>query len=112
MEARELLFGYAGKILRVNLTNNEITEEPLQEDFAKEWIGGKGFGTYLLYKEVGKDVEPLSPDNKLIITVGPATSSGFPTGGRYGVFFKSPLTDIYAESYSAGHFAPQLKFAG
>ena len=107
-----MLFGYAGKILRVNLTNSEITEEPLQDDFAKEWIGGKGFGTKILYDEVGPDVDPLSPENKLIFTVGPATGSGFPTGGRYGVFFKSPLTGIYAESYSAGHFAPQLKFAG
>jgi aldehyde:ferredoxin oxidoreductase len=112
LEAKELLFGYAGKILRVNLTNGDFTEEPLQEDFVKEYIGGKGFGTKILYDEVGPDVDPLSPENKLIFAVGPATGSRFPTGGRHGVFFKSPLTGIYAESYSGGHFAPQLKFAG
>jgi aldehyde:ferredoxin oxidoreductase len=101
-----------GKILRINLTNKKFKTQDLSLSLMKEYIGGKGFGTKILYDEVGKSVNPLSPENKLIFTVGPATGTLVPTSSKVGLFFKSPLTGIYAESYSSGQIAPRIKWAG
>ncbi|MEM3060933.1 MAG: aldehyde ferredoxin oxidoreductase family protein, partial [Candidatus Bathyarchaeia archaeon] len=105
-------FGYMGKILRINLTGKKIKTQRLPSSFVKEYVGGKGFGTRLLYDELDKGVNPLSPENKLIFATGPATGTIVPTSAKVGLFFKSPLTGIYAESYSSGQIAPRIKWAG
>ena len=104
--------GYAGKILRVNLTTDKTVVQELQRDMAYNFLGGSGFGTKILWDEVGPNVEPFSPDNRLIFAVVPFTATIYPTAGRYEVIGKSPLTEIYGDANSGGHFAPKLKNAG
>ena len=104
--------GYAGKLLRVNLTIGKTVVQELSRDFAYTFLGGNGFGTKILWDEVGPGVEPFSPDNRLIFAVGPLTGTIYPTAGRFEVITKSPLTGIYGDANSGGHFAPKLKQAG
>ncbi len=111
MEARDM-FGYWGKILRVNLSTGKISEETFDEKFAQRWLGTRGFGIHYLLKEIDPKVDPLSPDNKLLYTTGPLTGTTAPTGGRYMVITKSPLTGYIAMANSGGFFGAELKFAG
>ncbi|MDN5320343.1 MAG: aldehyde:ferredoxin oxidoreductase [Thermococcaceae archaeon] len=106
------MFGYIGKILRVNLTTGEIKTEELKEEDAKNFIGGRGLATKILLEEIDPKIDPFSPENKLIFATGPLTGTTAPTGGRYMVVTKSPLTGFIASSNSGGFFGPELKFAG
>ncbi|NJE13176.1 aldehyde ferredoxin oxidoreductase [Thermococcus sp. LS2] len=106
------MFGYQGKILRVNLTTGKISEEKIDEKFAKKWLGTRGFGIYYILKEMDPKVDPFSPENKLIFATGPLTGTTAPTGGRYMVITKSPLTGYIAMANSGGFFGAELKFAG
>lgn len=100
------------KALRLDLGTKEFASEVIKEDWEKTLIGGKGLGARFLLNEVNSEVEPLSPMNKLVFAVGPATGTRFPTANRYGVFFKSPLTNIFGESYSGGHVAHRMRGTG
>ncbi len=104
--------GYCGKILRVSLSDKEVKIEPLNNKMMDTFIGGKGFGAKMLYEEVKPGIDPLGPENKLMIATGPFTGTAAPTANRYGVYFKSPLTGLFGESYSGGFFAPEMKRAG
>jgi len=106
------MFAYWGKILRVNLTDGTIKEEHFDEKFAKKWLGTRGFGIYYLLKEMDPTVDPFSPENKIIYATGPLTGTTAPTGGRYMVITKSPLTGYIAMANSGGFFGAELKFAG
>ena len=106
------MFGYAGKILRVDLSTGKVRTEPLSEAVARFYIGGLGLGARILYDEVGVGVDPLSPENKLIVALGPVNGTGVPASSRFTVVFKSPLTGIFGHSYCGGYFAPELKYAG
>ncbi|BAA30116.1 aldehyde ferredoxin oxidoreductase [Pyrococcus horikoshii] len=106
------MFGYWGKILRVNLSDGTIKEETFNEEFAKKWLGTRGFGIYFLLKEMDPKIDPFSPENKLIFATGPLTGTSAPTGGRYMVITKSPLTGYIAMANSGGYFGAELKFAG
>lgn len=101
-----------GKILRVNLSDGTIKEETFNEEFAKKWLGTRGFGIYFLLKEMDPKIDPFSPENKLIFATGPLTGTSAPTGGRYMVITKSPLTGYIAMANSGGYFGAELKFAG
>ncbi|HSP48034.1 MAG TPA: aldehyde ferredoxin oxidoreductase family protein [Clostridiaceae bacterium] len=105
-------YGYQGVILRVNLTDGTITREALNLDDATKYIGGRGLGTKILSDEIDPMVEPLSVENKLIFATGPLTGTNTPTGGRYMVLTKSPLTGTIACSNSGGYWGAELKFAG
>ena len=104
--------GYAGKILRVNLTNGKITKEPTPPDLARDFIGGRGFGIYFLLKEVPKGADPLGPENKLIISSGPISGMMIPGGGKCDWTTKAPLTGGYAGSSMGGHFTAEMRYAG
>jgi aldehyde:ferredoxin oxidoreductase len=104
--------GFMGKILRVNLTTGETALEPLDMDRARAFIGGRGLGISYLLEEVNPACEPLSADNKLILMTGPLTGTSAPTGGRYMVMTKSPLTNAVTCSNSGGHFGRTLKRTG
>jgi aldehyde:ferredoxin oxidoreductase len=104
--------GWVGKVLRVDLTNESFGVEDLDEDLAKDYIGGRGLATKILYDEIDPAIEPLSPDNKLIFATGPLTGTGAIAGSRYMVITKSPLTNCIASSNSGGYFGPELKYAG
>ncbi len=100
------------KVLRVNLTNGTCTAEPLNMEWANDYLGSRGLGTKYLYEETDPKVDPLSPDNKMIMATGPLTGTMASTGGRYTVITKGPLTGAIACSNSGGYFGAELKFAG
>jgi len=104
--------GYCGKLLRVDLTAGRVATEPIDPELARKFVGGRGLGTYYLAREVDPGVDPLSPDNKLIIATGPLTGSSAPASGRYMVVTKSPLSGTVACSNSGGYWGVELKFAG
>jgi aldehyde:ferredoxin oxidoreductase len=106
------MYGYRGTILRVNLTTGEIKKEALDKDLAKKYIGGRGLAEKIFIDEVDSKVEPFAPENKLIIATGPLSGTSAPTGGRYMVVTKSPLTGTIASSNSGGKWGAELKFAG
>jgi aldehyde:ferredoxin oxidoreductase len=103
---------WAGKILRVNLTNGTCTAEPLDMRWAREYIGQRGLATKYFAAEVDPGVDPLSPDNKIIWATGPLTGTMASTGGRYSVITKGPLTGAIACSNSGGYWGAELKMAG
>src|SRR5512139_682414 len=104
--------GYGGTILRVNLTEGKITKEPTPAQLARDFIGGRGFGVYFLFKEVPKGADPLGPENKLIISTGPLSGMLAPGGGKCDWTTKSPLTGGYADASMGGHFTAEMKYAG
>jgi len=104
--------GYCGKFLRVNLTTRQIKHEVLDLSNAKKYIGGRGLATWFISQEVSPDTDALSPENKLIFATGPLTGSKVPTGGRYMVVTKSPLSGTIASSNSGGFWGAELKRAG
>ncbi|MEM2455169.1 MAG: aldehyde ferredoxin oxidoreductase N-terminal domain-containing protein, partial [Candidatus Bathyarchaeia archaeon] len=105
-------YGYAGRILRINLTKKNFVVEPLKEGLVKYFIGGRGFGVKILWDEVPAGADPLGPENKLILSVGPLTGTKVQSASRWVAQFKSPLTGIYCRSVGGGFFGAELKFAG
>ena len=105
-------YGYAGRILRINLTKNQVKIEPTEKSLIAEFLGGRGFNSKRLYDEIPKDVDPLSPQNKLMFATGPLVGTAFPLGARFNVSAKSPLTGILGDSNAGGNFAAEMKFAG
>jgi Aldehyde:ferredoxin oxidoreductase len=104
--------GWQKKILRVNLTEGSCTSEPLNMEWANEYLGQRGLATKYLVEEVDPKVDPLSPENKLIFATGPLTGTPASTGARYSVITKGALTGAIACSNSGGYFGAELKFAG
>ena len=107
-----MAFGYNGKILRVNLSKGSTSIEQPGEDFYRRYIGGRGFISYYLLRELKPKIEPLSPENKLIFATGVVT--GAPVGGcgKNSVGAKSPLTDAYGDAEVGGFWGAELKRAG
>jgi len=106
------MYGWAGKILEVDLSNEKITETKLDEKLARDFIGGRGLGVKILYDRVGPDIKPLDPENLLIFATGPLTGTLAPTSGRHCVVTKSPLTGTIFSATSGGFWGAELKFAG
>ncbi len=109
------MFGYAGKILWVNLEAGRLEERPLSKDYIEDYVGGSGIGAKILADLTGVDfgkIHPLSPANPLIFMTGPLVGSGLPATGRLAACAKSPLTGTYAESSVGGFLGAALKFAG
>ena len=106
------MFGWTGKLLRVNLTDKTIKKENLDPEDARNYIGARGLGTKMFMNEVDPKIEPFSPENKLIFMTGPLTGTFASSSGRYEVVAKAPLTGTIGASNSGGHFGPELKYAG
>jgi len=104
--------GFVGKLLIVDLTHNKISEEPLDEEIAKNYLGGAGYCSRYLFNKIDKDTDPLSPDNILMFMTGLFCGSNAPTSGRFVVCGKSPYTGLWGESNCGGFFGPELKKAG
>lgn len=103
---------WAKKLLRVNLTAGTCTDEPLNMEWADKYLGQRGLATKYFADEVDPKVDPLSPDNKLIMATGPLTGTTASTGGRYSVITKGALTGAIACSNSGGFFGNEMKNAG
>ncbi len=104
--------GYMGKILFANLTTGELKTETPDDKFYRDYIGGHGIGARVLYSRQKGGVDALGPDNILGFVTGPLTGTPHPTGSRYQVVCKSPLTGGWGDANSGGDFGPYLKFSG
>lgn len=104
--------GYSGKILRVDLTKREVRTEEPGEFIYRTYLGGAGLGAYYLLKELPKDVDPLSPDNILVLACSVITGAAVPGASRFTAAAKSPLTGGYGEAEAGGWWGPELKRAG
>ena len=103
---------YTGKWLYVDLTTGLIEPRECDTALAEQYLGGNGFGTRLLWEQIGPEVDPLSPENLLVLATGPLCGTLVPNSGRMEVIAKSPLTGIYGDANVGGFFGPELKFAG
>jgi len=104
--------GWHGQILRVNLTAGTCVAEPLNMDWAQQYLGQRGLASRYLYDEVDGKTDSLAPENKLILATGPLTGTTASTGGRWSVVTKGALSNAIAASNSGGYFGAELKFAG
>ena len=102
---------YAGKILRIDLTNRKIENEPTSS-YVQQYIGGRGVNDRILYEEVSPEVTPLSPENVIAFGCGPLTGTLFPGSGRTQITSISPETGLLGNSNMGGYWAPELKYAG
>ena len=103
---------WARNILRVNLSKGTCANEPLNMEWAQKYLGQRGLATKYLVEETDPKVDPLSPDNKLIMATGPLTGTCASTAGRYSVITKGALTGAIACSNSGGFFGNEMKNAG
>ena len=103
---------WQNKIARVNLTDGSITTEPLNRQWADDYLGARGLGSKYLWEEMDPAADPMGPDNVLIFATGPLTGTMASTSGRYVVVTKGPLTGAIACSNSGGKFGAELKYAG
>ncbi len=108
----EDMYGYAGKILEVNLSLGKASVRELTPDFAKKYIGGIGFDAAILYNELPPGADPLGEDNILVFGVGTLVGTPFPTAARTEVSAKSPMTGQFGTSNSGAFFGTRLKGAG
>lgn len=112
-ETQTPVYGYAGHILRINLTNQTTELIPI-EKYAKKYIGGRSIAYRIFWEEIGPDVKALDPENKLIYMTGPTTATAIPSSGRTLFVSLSPRTLPEMASWSGlgGWFGAELKFAG
>lgn len=103
---------YTGRVLRLDLTALRATVEPLDQDWARLYVGGKGLLLRYLFEELAPDTSVLAPENPLILATGPFAGTAVATCSRLAVGCKSPATGALLDSYVGGSFAPELKFAG
>jgi aldehyde:ferredoxin oxidoreductase len=104
--------GYAGAILRIDLTSGRVDKQPLPEPLAETYIGGRGFVARLLWDELPPGIDPFDPANPFIVATGPLSGHLLPASGKTHFGCKSPATGGYADSNMGGHFGPALKYAG
>jgi aldehyde:ferredoxin oxidoreductase len=104
--------GWIGNFLRINLTSKTFKKETYDEDFAKKWIGGRGFALKILWDELKPGIDPLGPENKLIVALGPIAGVPAPNTGKTVVAAKSPLTGGYGDGNLGSRVPDQLRKAG
>ena len=105
-------YGYSGKILRVDLTNHKAWTEELSETFYRLYPGGKALAAAILLRELTPNIDPLGPDNILILANGLLTGAPFSTATRFSAVARSPLSGGFGESEAGGFWGPELKLAG
>ena len=104
--------GWCSRILRVDLSKGTIQRESLDKAVAQRLLGGTSLATELLYRELHQPVDPLAPDNPLILMTGPLVGTGIASTGRYCIVTVSPLTSCFLQSHSGGQIGPELRYAG
>jgi aldehyde:ferredoxin oxidoreductase len=107
-----MLFGFAGKILHVDLTSGNITVEQPSEEFYKTYLGGSAMGTYYLFKNTPAGADPLGPENTLTLMISPTTGVSISGNSRMTATAKSPETGLIGDSQAGGFFPAELKFSG
>ncbi len=100
------------KLVRVDLTRREVKTLEIPKEWEKNYIGGKGIATKLLYEDLPPKTDPFSPQNIIIFGIGPINGIALPGASKLTCVFKSPMTFAYGESQCGGHLAPEFKKAG
>ncbi|MEM2976899.1 MAG: aldehyde ferredoxin oxidoreductase N-terminal domain-containing protein, partial [Thermoplasmata archaeon] len=100
------------KLAIVDLSKEKVTVQDVPNSLRKALFGGRGMNVYYLYKMLGDNVDPLSPDNILIFGTGLMTGTLAPCSGRFNTTSKSPESGFLADTNCGGYFAPELKYAG
>ena len=108
----EKILGYAGKQLRISLSDATAKAEPLAIAELKKYLGGVGYAARLLYDELPEGVDPLGPDSRMVFATSPLSRNDVPGGGSVLLCFKSPLTNAWGESRCGGDFGPEMRKAG
>ena len=103
---------YSGRVLWIDLTSESTREENLDSSIYENFIGGKGLGVYLLYRELEAGIDALGPDNVLLFLTGPLQGLPAPNVGRWTLVTKSPLTGLFLDSHSGGALGREMKKAG
>jgi aldehyde:ferredoxin oxidoreductase len=106
------MFGWQGKILRIDLSGGTWRTEALPTYLMQEYIGGRGMSDRILFDEIDPRIDALSPENKLIFSTGPLTGSGAPSASRFMVSAKSPLSNCVSSPCCGGYFGSNLKYSG
>ncbi len=104
-----------GDILRVDLTNQRVTREPIPREIVRKFVGGEGINDWLLWEhflKVDPRIDPLSPDNVLIVGLGPLGGTTFGQGSKTKFTFKGPAYNMFADSVAGGAFGSMLRWAG
>lgn len=104
--------GYIGRYLRIDLSNDNVKIEELDEEVAKKYWGGRGWGGYLLLTELKGGIDPFSPENKIFFLTGPLQGTLTPYTPKFVVLTKSPLTGTFTRAVCGGQWGPELKFSG
>jgi len=106
------MHGWAGKILRINLTKRKPTTQQFDSKFALTWLGGRGFAAKILWDELKPGTDAFSPENRLILATGPLTGASLPSSGKLLVAAKSPLTGGYGDGNIGTWACVMLRKAG
>lgn len=106
------MYGWTGNILRINLSSRTFKKETYNEEFAKKWVGGRGFALKILWDELKPGIDALGPENKFIVAVGPIAGIPAPNTGKTVVAAKSPLTGGYGDGNLGTRVTEQLRKAG
>ncbi len=108
----ERLWGYMGRILRVDLTRGAVHEEPLEPEVAENYLGGTGLGVEYLYREVSPGIEWRDPENRIIMASGPMGGTSVAGSGTFSLVTKGPMTNLGVASQANGFWAAFIKSAG
>lgn len=103
---------FAGKLLRINLRNSSSQEEEIPDQHYRKFIAARGLSAKYLYDELPPHIDPLGPENKLIMSMGVLGGTGLQGFSKWAVTCKSPLTGTIFRSITGGNFGPWLKYAG
>jgi len=106
------LYGWNGKILRINLSDGKVSIQNFDGEFARKFVGGRGFAAKILWDELPPGVDALSPENKLVLAAGPLTGLPGPSLGKLVLAAKSPLTGGYGDGNIGTMAAVHLRKAG
>lgn len=106
------MFGWAGSILRIDLSAKDVVKEPLPGEWARKFLGGEGINSWILLNEMAPHIDPLSPDNLLVLGIGPLGGGISPFGSKTKVTFKSPAYHLFGDSAMGGLFGSMMKWAG
>jgi aldehyde:ferredoxin oxidoreductase len=104
--------GYLGRIGRVDLTSRRATDETLSRRLVRDFVGGRGWSSWIAWSEIPENVDPLGPENKLVVATGPLTGLLTIASGKTTFASISPQTGIYGDSNVGGMFGPELKYSG
>lgn len=107
-----MMHGWIGQLLHVDLTTRETRVEPLDDQLATQYLGGRGLGARYLWDHSLAVSDPLSPENPLVFATGPLTGTPAPASGRFSVSTLSPLTGTIFDANSGGRWGVELKAAG